>query len=247
MPRSSAPIWATTMLEIDALDHAYGRHRALNDVAIRVNRGEVVAILGANGAGKTTLLNAIAGLERPSGGSIRYRGNELIGLSAHRIVELGIATVTETRHLFGPMSVMENLSLGAFSSHARDAASATLARVFDLFPRLQERRRQAVRTMSGGEQQMVAVGRALMAGPSLLLLDEPSLGLAPLIAAELFAALERIAREGDTSILMVEQNARRALKMADRGYLLSLGRIIGQGTANSLAQDKAVAESYLGL
>jgi ABC-type branched-subunit amino acid transport system ATPase component len=247
MPRSSAPIWATTMLEIDALSHAYGRHRALHDVSIRVHPGEVVAILGANGAGKTTLLNAIAGLVWPSGGAIRYRGNELIGLSAHRIVKYGIATVTETRHLFGSMSVMENLSLGAFAAHARDAAPATLAYVFELFPRLNERRRQAVRTMSGGEQQMVAVGRALMARPSLLLLDEPSLGLAPLIAAELFAALERIARKGDTSILMVEQNARRALKMADRGYLLSLGRIIGQGTANSLAHDKAVAESYLGL
>jgi len=240
-------IWVTRMLEIDGLDHSYGRHRALRDVAIRVRTGEVVAILGANGAGKTTLLNAIAGLLRPSGGSIRFRGNELIGLSAHRIVEQRIATVTETRHLFGPMSVMENLSLGAFPRHAREGAPTDLAYVFELFPRLAERKRQAVRTMSGGEQQMVAVGRALMARPSLLLLDEPSLGLAPLIATELFAALERIARKGDTSILMVEQNARRALKMADRGYLLALGRIVGEGSAKSLAQDKAVAESYLGL
>ena len=240
-------IWVTRMLEIDGLDHSYGRHRALRDVAIRVRSGEVVAILGANGAGKTTLLNAIAGLLRPSGGSIRFRGNELIGLSAHRIVEQRIATVTETRHLFGPMSVMENLSLGAFPRHAREGAPADFAYVFELFPRLAERKRQAVRTMSGGEQQMVAVGRALMARPSLLLLDEPSLGLAPLIATELFAALERIARKGDTSILMVEQNARRALKMADRGYLLALGRIVGEGSAKSLAQDKAVAESYLGL
>ena len=247
MPRSSAPIWATKMLEIDSLDHSYGRHRALHGVSIRVRSGEVVAILGANGAGKTTLLNAVAGLLRPSGGSIRFRGNELIGLSAHRIVEQGIATVTETRHLFAPMSVTENLSLGAFTHAAREAAPANMAKVFQLFPRLAERRRQAVRTMSGGEQQMVAVGRALMARPSLLLLDEPSLGLAPLIATELFTALERIARKGDTSILMVEQNARRALKMADRGYLLSLGRIVGEGSAKSLAQDKAVAESYLGL
>ncbi len=247
MPRSSALIWATKMLEIDGLDHSYGRHRALHDVSIRVRNGEVVAILGANGAGKTTLLNAIAGLLRPSGGSIRFRGNELIGLSAHRIVEQGIATVTETRRLFGPMSVIENLSLGAFTHAARETAPAQMAQVFELFPRLAERRRQAVRTMSGGEQQMVAVGRALMARPSLLLLDEPSLGLAPLIATELFAALERIARTGDTSILMVEQNARRALKMADRGYLLALGRIVGEGSAQSLAQDKSVAESYLGL
>jgi len=235
------------MLEIDGLDHSYGRHRALNDVAIRVRAGEVVAILGANGAGKTTLLNAVAGLLRPSGGSIRYRGNELVGLPPHRIVEQGIATVTEARHLFGPLSVVENLSLGAFTRDARAAAPARMAHVFELFPRLAERRRQAVRTMSGGEQQMVAVGRALMTRPSLLLLDEPSLGLAPLLAAELFGALARVAHESETAILMVEQNARRALKMANRAYLLSLGRIVGEGNAQSLAQDKAVAESYLGL
>lgn len=235
------------MLEIDGLDHAYGRHRALRDVSIRVRAGEVVTILGANGAGKTTLLNATAGLIRPSAGSIRYRGNELVGLRPHRIVEHGIATVTETRHLFGPMSVKENLTLGAFPRNASESMSADFAYVFELFPRLAERQRQTVRTMSGGEQQMVAVGRALMARPSLLLLDEPSLGLAPLIATELFAVLERIARKGDTSILMVEQNARRALKMADRGYLLSLGRIVGEGSPKALAQDKAVAESYLGL
>ena len=235
------------MLEIDGLDHSYGRHRALNDVAIRVRAGEVVAILGANGAGKTTLLNAAAGLLRPSGGSIRYRGNELVGLPPHRIVEQGIATVTEARHLFGPLSVVENLSLGAFTRDARAAAPARMAHVFELFPRLAERRRQAVRTMSGGEQQMVAVGRALMTRPSLLLLDEPSLGLAPLLAAELFGALARVAHESETAILMVEQNARRALKMANRAYLLSLGRIVGEGSAQSLARDKAVAESYLGL
>jgi branched-chain amino acid transport system ATP-binding protein len=235
------------MLEIDGLDHAYGRHRALSDVSIRVPVGEVVAILGANGAGKTTLLNAIAGLLRPSAGSIRFRGDELIGLRAHRIVEKGIATVTETRHLFGPLSVVENLSLGAHTRAARGTAAANMAYIFELFPRLAERRRQAVRTMSGGEQQMVAVGRALMARPALLLLDEPSLGLAPLLATELFAALERIARDNKTSILIVEQNARRALKMATRAYLLSLGRIVGEGSAQAMAQDKAVAESYLGL
>ena len=235
------------MLEVDGLDHAYGRHRALRDVALRVRPGEVVTILGANGAGKTTLLNAVAGVIRPSGGSIRYCGEELVGLAAHRVVERGIAAVTEARHLFGPMSVAENLSLGAFIASARTAAADSMAYVFDLFPRLAERRRQAVRTMSGGEQQMVAVGRALMARPTLLLLDEPSLGLAPVIAAELFAALARIGRERNTGILMVEQNARRALKMADRGYLLSLGRIVGKGSAQSLAQDEAVAQSYLGL
>jgi len=246
-PRSSALTWATTMLEIDGLDHAYGRHSALRDVPIRVRSDEVVAILGANGAGKTTLLNAVAGLLRPSAGSIRFRGNELMGLPAHRIVDQGIATVTEIRHLFGLMSVRENLTLGAFPRNARESTSEDFAYVFELFPHLAERQRQTVRTMSGGEQQMVAVGRALMARPSLLLLDEPSLGLAPLIAKELFAVLERVARKGDTSILLVEQNARRALKMADSGYLLALGRIVGEGSAKALAQDKAVAESYLGL
>jgi branched-chain amino acid transport system ATP-binding protein len=162
------------------------------------------------------------------------------------MVKLGIAAVTETRHLFGAMSVTDNLLLGAYSARARETTEANLARVFDLFPRLAERKRQAVRTMSGGEQQMVAVGRALMARPSLLLLDEPSLGLAPLVAGELFAALQRIRGES-TSIVMVEQNARRALKMADRAYLLELGRIVGEGTGESLAQDNAVAKSYLGL
>jgi len=235
------------MLRVDALECAYGRHRALSDVSICVGGSEVVAILGANGAGKTTLLNAIAGLVKPLAGSIRYRGEELTGLPPHRIVERGIATITETRHLFGPMSVTENLALGAFAPAARGAASTAMARVFELFPRLKERRRQVVRTMSGGEQQMVAIGRALMSRPSLLLLDEPSLGLAPRVAIDLFASLERIAREDGASILMVEQNARRALRMADRAYLLALGRIVGEGSAESLAQDKAVAESYLGL
>jgi ABC-type branched-subunit amino acid transport system ATPase component len=235
------------MLEIDRLDCAYSRHRALSDVSLRVGEKEVVAILGANGAGKTTLLNAIIGLVEPLAGSVRYRGEELIGLRPHRVVERGVAAVTETRRLFGPMTVAENLLLGAYAPAAREAAPETMARAFELFPRLKERRRQAVRTMSGGEQQMVAVGRALMARPSLLLLDEPSLGLAPRVAAELFAALERIAREDGVSILMVEQNARRALKMADRAYLLALGRIVGEGRAKELSQTKAVAESYLGL
>jgi branched-chain amino acid transport system ATP-binding protein len=234
------------MLEVDGLEHAYGRHRALTDVSLRVRTGEVVAILGANGAGKTTLLNAVAGVIRPSAGSVRLDGEELTGLTPHRIVEKGLSTVTERRHLFGSMTVIENLRLGAFRAGAREGEESRLARVFELFPRLKERQWQAVRAMSGGEQQMVAIGRALMARPSLLLLDEPSLGLSPIVAGELFAALERIAREGDASILMVEQNARRALKMADRAYLLALGRIVGEGAARSLIADKAVAESYLG-
>jgi branched-chain amino acid transport system ATP-binding protein len=235
------------MLDIDGLSHAYGRHRALRDVSIRLRAGEAIAILGANGAGKTSLLNAIAGLVRPSEGSIRFRGTELVGLSPDRIVELGIAAVPETRHLFDSMSVMENLSLGAFPRRARGKTAGTLERIFDLFPKLAERRRQAVRSMSGGERQMVAIGRALMTEPELLLLDEPSLGLSPLLASELFATLARIAREGTLSILMVEQNARRALAMASRAYLLSVGRIVGEGDAQGLARDNALVRSYLGL
>jgi branched-chain amino acid transport system ATP-binding protein len=233
------------MLDVHGLSHAYGRHKALDEVSIRLHAGEAVAILGANGAGKTTLLNSIAGLVRPTGGSIRFEGRELVGLSPHRIVELGIATVPENRRLFDPMSVAENLDLGAYPDRARSGAAATRDRVFDLFPRLAERRRQAVRTMSGGERQMVAIGRALMAQPRLLLLDEPSLGLSPRLSGELFAALARVAH--DVSILMVEQNARRALGMANRAYLLALGRIVGEGEANVLARDSAVARSYLGL
>ena len=233
------------MLEVDGLSHAYGRHKALDGVSIRLQAGEAVAILGANGAGKTTLLNAIAGLVRPAAGSIRFEGQELVGLSPHRIVELGIATVPENRRLFEPMSVMENLGLGAYAARARPAAAATLDRVFDLFPRLAERRRQTVRTMSGGERQMVAIGRALMSKPRLLLLDEPSLGLSPRLSAELFAVLARITHE--VSLLMVEQNARRALAIASRAYLLALGRIVGEGEAPALARDSAVARSYLGL
>ena len=233
------------MLDIHGLSHAYGRHKALDDVSIRLRAGEAVAILGANGAGKTTLLNAIAGLVRPASGSIRFEGRELVGLSPHRIVEMGIATVPENRRLFEPMSVMENLNLGAYLGRARGAAGATLERIFELFPRLAERRRQAVRTMSGGERQMVAIGRALMTQPRLLLLDEPSLGLSPRLSGELFAVLARIAHE--VSVLMVEQNARRALATANRAYLLALGRIVGEGEATALARDSAVARSYLGL
>src|SRR5262245_54533482 len=235
------------MLEVHGLSHAYGRHKALDDVSIRLRAGEAVAILGANGAGKTTLLNAVAGLIRPAAGSIRFDGHELVGLSPHCIVELGIATVPENRRLFEPMSVSENLDLGAYTGRARAGAAQALERVFELFPRLAERRRQTVRTMSGGERQMVAIARALMTQPRLLLLDEPSLGLSPRLSAELFGVLARIARDGKLGILMVEQNARRALAIADRAYLLALGRIVGEGEAGALARDSAVARSYLGL
>jgi ABC-type branched-subunit amino acid transport system ATPase component len=235
------------MLEVYGLSHAYDRHQALDEVSIRVREGEAVAILGANGAGKTTLLNAIAGVIQPRAGSIRFAEQELVGIAPHRIVELGIATVPENRRLFEPMTVIENLNLGAYPRRARDAAHHTLEQIFTLFPRLAERRNQKVRTMSGGERQMVAIGRALMSQPALLLLDEPSLGLSPALSGELFAALGRITRETPVSVLMVEQNVRRALGLAGRAYLLSLGRIVGEGTAEALSRDNKVAGSYLGL
>jgi len=232
------------MLEVFGLSHAYGRHKALDEVSIRLRAGEAVAILGANGAGKTTLINAIAGLLRPAGGSIRFEGHELVGLSPHRIVEMGIATVPENRRLFEPMSVMENLNLGAYAGRAHAGAAATLEHIFDLFPRLAERRRQAVRTMSGGERQMVAIGRALMTQPKLLLLDEPSLGLSPRLSGELFTVLGRIAHE--VSVLMVEQNARQALKSGHWAYLLEVGRIVESGPADEIGRMEAVQAVFLG-
>jgi branched-chain amino acid transport system ATP-binding protein len=216
-------------------------------VDVHVGAGEAVAILGSNGAGKSTLLNSVAGLIRPTQGSIRFEGEDLVGLGAHGVVARGVAAVPEVRHLFGPLSVQENLALGAFPKRARENSGAVAQRILQLFPRLAERRRQAVRTLSGGEQQMVAIGRALMSQPKLLLLDEPSLGLSPLLASELFQALERITREDGVSVLLVEQNARRALKIVRRAYLLSLGRVAGHGDAASLGKDPVVAESYLGL
>ncbi len=234
------------MLEIAGLSVAYGKHRALSDVSIGVGRGEIVAILGANGAGKTTLLKAIAGLVPPlPGGSRTLEGRSLDGLSPRDIVEAGIALVPEGRGIFGELTVRENLAMGAYAMRARQAETETLAYLLSLFPRLQERFGQQVRTMSGGEQQMVAIGRALMTAPDILLLDEPSLGLAPIMCTELFAALGRI-RESGVGVLLVEQNAKQSLKIADRGYLIESGRIVGAGSAASLKDDPAVQRAYLG-
>jgi branched-chain amino acid transport system ATP-binding protein len=235
------------MLEVDRLSLSYGKHEALSEVSLRLNTGETVAILGSNGAGKTSLLKAIIGLTRPRGGAVVFNGRQITHLAPHQIVELGIALVPEGRRLLGPLTVRENLSLGAHARRARGLEAKNLAYVFDLFPRLRERKTQIVRTMSGGEQQMVAVGRALMANPTVLLLDEPSLGLAPRLVQDLFSILSRIARDSNISILLVEQNARQALAMSDRAYLLANGRIVGEGPARALCDDPSVANSYLGL
>jgi len=234
------------MLECRDLSVSYGHHRALVSVAVRTAPGEIVVILGANGAGKSTLLQAIAGLV-PShdAGQILLDGKSVKGQPPHLIVEAGLALVPEGRRLFGDLTVLENLVLGAYAGRARQSEKENLEKVFTLFPRLAERRRQVARTMSGGEQQMVAIGRAMMSAPSILMLDEPSLGLSPILCSELFKALAEVRKTG-VGILLVEQNARQGLAIADRGYLLENGRIVGEGTAASLAQDPAVQKAYLG-
>lgn len=234
------------MLEIRGLSVNYGLHRVLDDVSLDVAPGEIVVILGANGAGKTTLLKSVGGLVVPRDGSgIVLDGTSLTGMPQHRVVEAGIALVPEGRGIFGDLSVAENLALGSFPHRARADAGSNLEMVHTLFPRLAERGRQTARTLSGGEQQMVAIGRALMSAPRYLLLDEPSLGLSPLLCKELFRSLGRI-RETGVGVLLVEQNAKLSLEIADRGYLIENGRIVGAGLAEELRNDEAVQRAYLG-
>ncbi|MDB5626194.1 MAG: transporter ATP-binding protein [Tardiphaga sp.] len=234
------------MLEVSNLGVRYGHHTALHGVSLRIERGEISVMLGANGAGKSSLLKAIAGIVPTQPGTdIRLNGRTISGLEAHLIVERGIALVPEGRGVFGELTVEENLALGAFAKRARASEKATLRLVNDLFPRLAERKRQQVRTMSGGEQQMVAIGRALMSRPEILMLDEPSLGLSPLLSKDLFKSLKTIAASG-FGILLVEQNARLSLKIADRGYLIENGAITGEDTAYNLRQNAAVVSAYLG-
>ena len=234
------------MLEVRNISVRYGKHQALHEVALQVGAGELVVMLGANGAGKSSLLKALGGMVSPEpGASAQLAGKELMQLPAHAIVQSGLALVPEGRGVFGDLSVKENLLLGANPQRARAQEAQNLERVFTLFPKLRDRLPQAVRTMSGGEQQMVAVGRALMSQPHILLLDEPSLGLSPLMCKELFSALARIKTLG-MGVLLVEQNAKQSLAIADRGYLLETGRIVGQGTATELASSPAVRRAYLG-
>ncbi len=234
------------MLEVSQVSASYGHHVALQGVDLRIGAGEVVVMLGANGAGKSTLLKCIARLIPSLPGSrIALDGQDLLTLPAHAVVEAGIALVPEGRGIFGELSVRENLQLGAHAKRARAGEKEQLQRVLSIFPKLEQRMGQMAQTMSGGEQQMVAIGRALMSQPRVLLLDEPSLGLSPIMTGELFRALAQIRTLG-VSVLLVEQNARRSLRIADRGYLLENGRIVGQGSAQDLAQDPAVQRAYLG-
>ena len=234
------------MLEVRDLSVSYGQHRALEEISIRVSAGEIVVILGANGAGKSTLLRTIGGLgEGTHSGAVEMDGHPVLGLPSHKIVERGIALVPEGRGVFADLTVKENLLLGAYSARAREDQKPNLDRVLSLFPKLADRRSQIVRTMSGGEQQMVAIGRAMMSAPSILMLDEPSLGLSPLLCKELFHSLGEV-RGAGLGILLVEQNAKQSLAIADRGYLLENARIMHEDTAANLANDPVVQKAYLG-
>jgi len=233
------------MLECKGISVFYGRHRAVEGASVTVSTREIVVMLGSNGAGKSTLLRALAGQTRMAAGSVVMDGKEIAGQAPHDIVEAGIALVPEDRGIFNDLTVKENLVLGAYPQRARAREKENLERVLNLFPRLGERPRQLVRTMSGGERQMVALGRAMMSAPSILMLDEPSLGLSPLLCRDLFRSLSKIKDTG-VGIFLVEQNAKQSLAIADRGYLLDNGHVVGSDTAANLSKDEKVRKAYLG-
>ena len=234
------------LLQIDGISASYGAVRAVQGVSLAMQAGEAVTIVGANGAGKSTTLKSISGLVRPQGGAIRFEGEELVGRPAYRIAELGIAHVPEGRRVFPDLTVRENLNLGAYSKRAKGERAASMAQVFDLFPRLRERATQRAGTLSGGEQQMLAIGRGLMLRPKLIMLDEPSLGLAPIMVEAAYAGIEAIHRQG-VAILLVEQNLQLALSFADRGYVLENGRVALEGPARDLLENPTIKASYLGM
>jgi branched-chain amino acid transport system ATP-binding protein len=236
------------MLEVKNINFFYGAIHALKEVSMEVNRGEIIALIGSNGAGKSTLLNVISGMLWPSSGNIQFEGSDITHKKPNRIVQFGIGHVPEGRQLFAPLTVMENLELGAylrFSWRGKKEISQDLERVFELFPLLKERRKQMAGTLSGGERQMLTIGRALMSRPRLMLLDEPSLGLAPLVVSEIFQVIQRLKGEG-TTLLLVEQNAIGALKIADRGYLMENGKVVLEGKAAELIDNEEIKMAYLG-
>lgn len=231
------------LLEVKGLHVSYGAIHAIKGIDLHVNKGEVVTILGANGAGKTTTLRTISGLLKPTEGSIIFDGKDITPVQAHDIVSLGMSHSPEGRRVFGTLSVEENLMMGAYSLKKHDAK--TLEWIYQILPRLKERTKQLAGTLSGGEQQMLAIGRAIMSKPKLLILDEPSLGLAPVLVKVIFKAIKEIAQSGVT-VLLVEQNAKAALKLADRGYVLELGRITHTGSSEELLNSEVIQEAYLG-
>ncbi|MBL1097114.1 ABC transporter ATP-binding protein [Streptomyces coffeae] len=235
----------TALLEVEDLRVAYGKIEAVKGISFSVEAGQVVTLIGTNGAGKTTTLRTLSGLLEPLGGSIRFDGKPLKGVPAHKIVALGLAHSPEGRHIFPRLTIAENLQLGAFLRKDTDGIAADIQKAYDLFPILGERRAQAAGTLSGGEQQMLAMGRALMSRPKLLMLDEPSMGLSPIMMQKIMQTIAELKAQG-TTILLVEQNAQAALSLADQGHVMEIGKIVLSGTGESLLHDESVRKAYLG-
>ncbi len=233
------------MLEIKDIEVFYGMIQAIKGVSFEVNEGEVIALIGANGAGKTTILHSITGLIAPKKGHILFEGQEITTTPAHKIVSMGMAHVPEGRRVFAQLTVLENLKMGAFTRKDKDEVEESLIRVYKRFPRLEERKNQMAGTLSGGEQQMLAMGRALMSRPRIILMDEPSMGLSPIFVNEIFDIIREVS-EGGTTVLLVEQNAKKALSIADRAYVLETGKIVLDGKAQDLLNDDSVKKAYLG-
>jgi branched-chain amino acid transport system ATP-binding protein len=233
------------MLELDDVHTYYGNIHALKGISLAVDDGEIVTLIGANGAGKTTTLNTICGLLKPRSGAVRLEGKEIHTMPAHEIIAMGVAQAPEGRRIFGRLTVRENLEMGAYTRDDTEAIQQDMERVFGIFPRLEERIAQLGGTLSGGEQQMLAIGRALMARPRVILLDEPSMGLAPLLVEEIFRVVRQLNDEG-TTVLLVEQNALMALSVADRGYVLETGQVVLEGAASDLRENPEVQKAYLG-
>ncbi|HIW84208.1 MAG TPA: ABC transporter ATP-binding protein [Candidatus Dorea gallistercoris] len=233
------------MLTIKDLEVYYGVIQAIKGVSFEVNQGEVIALIGANGAGKTTILHTITGLIAPKNGSVLFEGKELTKMPAHKIVSLGMAHVPEGRRVFSDLSVYENLRMGAYTRRDKNEIEQTLEKVYERFPRLKERRNQMAGTLSGGEQQMLAMGRALMSKPKIILMDEPSMGLSPIMVNEIFSIIQEVS-DGGTTVLLVEQNAKKALAIADRGYVLETGNIVLEGKASDLLDNDSIKKAYLG-
>lgn len=233
------------MLKVENLEVYYGMIQAIKGISFEVNEGEVIALIGANGAGKTTILHTITGLVDAKAGSIHFQGVDLTKTPAHKIVSMGMAHVPEGRRIFQELTVLENLKLGAYTRSSKSEIEETIQMVYGKFPRLEERKHQIAGTLSGGEQQMLAMGRALMSHPKIILMDEPSMGLSPLYVSEIFKIIEEISASG-TTVLLVEQNAKKALSIANRGYVLETGKIVLEGKAKDLINDDAIKKAYLG-
>lgn len=233
------------MLEVKDLQVYYGMIQAIKGVSFHVEEGEVIALIGANGAGKTTILHTVSGLLTPKAGSVVFEGQDLTKTQGHKIVSMGMAHVPEGRRVFAQLSVLQNLKMGAFTRKDKEEISNTLKMVFERFPRLEERQNQLAGTLSGGEQQMLAMGRALMSHPKIILMDEPSMGLSPIFVNEIFDIIQEVSK-GGTTVLLVEQNAKKALSIADRAYVLETGKIVMEGKADELLKDDAIKKAYLG-